>query len=296
MDTLDGMRAFARVVENGSFTGGARALGLSTALASKYVRQLEDRLGARLLNRTTRSVQPTEVGQAYYERCQRLLLEFDDLEESIGEQQGMPRGLLRVAGPRAFGEDMMVSAVGSFLDTYPDISVELQLDERMVDIVTEGYDVAVRVGELPDSSLIARHIAMYPYYICAAPAYLQAHGTPQTPEELVGHRCVVNAAISPTNQWQFVMNGKKSQIAVPAQAKVNTARAVATLVRAGQGIGLCLHSTVSDDLESGRLVRLLRKFEAYDRNVYAVYPHSLHLSAKVRVFVDHLLETYAAYR
>ena len=296
MDTIDGMRAFARVVETGSFTEAARRLGISTALASKYVRKLESRLGAQLLNRTTRSVSPTEVGRAYWDRCSRILNDFEELEDSVADQHGQPRGQLRIAGSRAFGEDMLVPAIGSFLEGYPEISVDLQLDERMVDIVAEGFDMAIRVGDLQDSSLIARRIAAYPYYICASPEYLAAHGEPNTPQDLLGHRCIINTGITPTNQWQFQINGQTSQVTVPATVRVNTARATATLVNAGRGIGLCLYSTVKDDLESGRLVRVLRKFEAYDRSVYAVYPHSQHLSGKVRAFVEHLLETFAADR
>lgn len=296
MDTIDGMRAFARVVETGSFTEAARRLGISTALASKYVRQLESRLGAQLLNRTTRSVSPTEVGRAYWDRCSRILNDFEELEDSVADQHGQPRGQLRIAGSRAFGEDMLVPAIGSFLKEYPEISVDLQLDERMVDIVAEGFDMAIRVGDLQDSSLIARRIAAYPYYVCVAPDYIAAHGEPKTPQDLLGHRCIINTGVNPTNQWQFQINGQTSQVTVPATVRVNTARATATLVKAGRGIGLCLYSTVKDDLESGRLVRVLRNFEAYDRSVYAVYPHSQHLSGKVRAFVDHLLTTFAEYR
>lgn len=296
MDTIDGMRAFARVVETGSFTEAARRLGISTALASKYVRQLETRLGAQLLNRTTRSVSPTEVGRAYWDRCSRILSDFEELEDSVADQHGQPRGQLRIAGSRAFGEDMLVPAIGSFLEGYPEISVDLQLDERMVDIVAEGFDMAIRVGDLQDSSLIARRIAAYPYYICASPEYLAAHGEPNTPQDLLDHRCIINTGVTPTSQWQFQINGQTSHVTVPATVRVNTARATATLVKAGRGVGLCLYSTVIDDFESGRLVRVLRKFEAYDRSVYAVYPHSQHLSGKVRAFVEHLLTTFAEYR
>ena len=296
MDTIVGMKAFARVVESGSFTEAARRLGISTALASKYVRQLESRLGAQLLNRTTRSVSPTEVGRAYWERCNRIITEFEELEDSVADQHGQPRGQLRIAGSRAFGEDMLVPAIGSFLENYPDITVDLTLDERMVDIVAEGFDMAIRVGELADSSLIARRVAAYPYFICASPKYLDANGTPKTPQDLSAHSCIINTGISPANQWQFAINGQKTQITVPPSVRVNTARATATLIKAGRGIGLCLYSTVKDDLASGDLVRVLRNFEAYDRSVYAVYPQSRHLTGKVRAFVDHLLATFAQYR
>lgn len=287
------MKAFARVVESGSFTEAARRLGISTALASKYVRQLESRLGAQLLNRTTRSVSPTEVGRAYWERCTRIISEFEELEDSVADQHGQPRGHLRVAGSRAFGEDMLVPTIGSFLEHHPEISLDLTLDERMIDIVAEGFDVAIRVGDLADSSLIARRIADYPYYICASPDYLETNGTPKTPQDLLAHNCIINTGISPANQWQFAINGQKTQVTVPPNVRVNTAQSTATLVKAGRGVGLCLYSTVKDELASGALVRVLRNFEAYDRSVYAVYPHSQHLSGKVRAFVDHLLAAFA---
>ncbi|MDG2244150.1 MAG: LysR substrate-binding domain-containing protein [Rhodospirillaceae bacterium] len=296
MDTIDGMKAFARVIESGSFTKAARRLGISTALASKYVRQLETRLGAQLLNRTTRSVRPTKVGQAYWERCNRILSEFDELEDSVADQHVRPRGQLRIAGSRAFGEDMLVPAIGVFMESHPEITVDLTLEERMVDIIAEGFDVAIRAGELADSSLIGRRIASCPYYICASPEYLTEHGTPNTPQDLVDHRCIINTGITPANDWQFSINGQKSQVTVPSTVRVNAARSTATLVKAGQGIGLCLHSAVKDDLESGALIRVLRKFEAYDQSVYAIYPKSHHLSGKVRAFVDHMLATFADYR
>jgi DNA-binding transcriptional LysR family regulator len=180
MDTIDGMRAFARVVETGSFTEAARRPSISTALASKYVRQLESRLGARLLNRTTRSLSTTEVGRAYWDRCTRILKDFEELEDSVADEHGEPRGQLRIAGSRAFGEETLVPAISSFLERYPEISVDLQLDDRTVDVVAEGFDIAIRVGDLQDPSLIARRIAAHPHYMCASVDYLAAYGEPKT--------------------------------------------------------------------------------------------------------------------
>ncbi len=292
MDTIDGMRVFTQVVALGSFSAAARKLGISKALASKYVGELEKRLGARLLNRTTRKLSPTEVGRAYDPRCRSILGELDELVEAVKDQHGEPRGLLRVAGLRAFGEDLLVDAVAAFAERYPEIMVDITLDERPVDIVAEGFDVAIRVRELEDSAMIARRLAAYPYFICASPAYLDRAGTPSTPRDLAHHDCVVLTPISPTSQWTFRIDGQKTLVAVAARARVNTARAAATLVRRGLGIGLCLYSTVNEDIKAGRLVRLLRAYEAYDRNVYAVYPHSRHLSGKVRLFVDFLLDRF----
>lgn len=292
MDTIDGMRAFAHVMESKSFTAAARKMGISPALASKYIGQLEDRLGTRLFNRTTRSVHPTEIGSAYYIKCKKILQDFNEMEESVTDQSTEPKGLIRIAAPRAFGEDMLVEAVADFMVLYPDILIDLVLDERRVDIIAEGFDMAIRLDELRDSGLIARKIMNFPYMICASPTYLSHHGVPQHPNDLPHHQCIINTPISPTGQWQFLLEGKKKMISVPPRARVNTAHATATLTRQGLGIGLCLYSTVKDDLAAGRLVRLLEPFEAYDRTIHALYPHSQHLSRKIRVFVDFLLNRY----
>lgn len=287
MDTLIGMRVFATVVEAGSFSGAARRLGISNALASKYIAQLEGRIDARLLNRTTRKVNPTEVGRAYYQRCVDIIERIDELEDAIQLQTGTPRGHLRIAGPRIMGEEVLADCVNDFLARHEQITVDLALEERRVDIVAEGFDVAVRIGALEDSSLIARRVASYRYVLCASPDYLKKTGRPEHPSHLAGHICIVNAAISPTNRWEFLVDGKPTSITVKPRARVNAARPIRNMVAAGHGIGLCLLPTVEDDIAHGRLVRLLKDFEAYDRGVYVVYPHSRHLAAKVRAFVDH---------
>ncbi|WP_422026438.1 LysR family transcriptional regulator [Pyruvatibacter mobilis] len=290
MDTLEAMRVFAAVAEEGSFSGAARRLGMSKALASKKVGQLEEQLGVRLLNRTTRHVGLTEIGAAYRERCAALVAEVDEAHDMVRSRHGAPRGVLRVAAPRAFGEDVLTPALASFLARYPDITVEITLDERRVDIIGEGYDVAVRVDDMPDSSLIIRKITDFPYKICASPAYLEKAGYPQYPDDLASHTCIVLPAISPTAQWQFRVEGEVKRVTVPSRVRINTARGVATLVRQGMGIGLCLWSSIREDLEAGRVVEVLAEYNGYERAIYAAYPHSRHLSGKVRAFVEHLIE------
>lgn len=295
MDTIDGLRVFARVMETGSISAAASGLDMSKALASKYLAQLEARLGARLVNRTTRRLSPTEVGRAAYVRCRSILEAVEDMQATVSAEHGEPRGLLRAAAPRAFGEDMLMGAVAGFMARYPDVQVDIALEERLVDIVGEGFDVALRIGALQDSSLIARRITPYPYMICAAPAYLDRAGMPQVPGDLAQHAgIVIGTTVAPTGQWRFVIDGKTVQVPIPVRARVSTARAAATLVRAGLGIGLCLYSTVADDLAAGRLVRLLQPYDAYaQRSVYAVYPQGRHLPAKVRGFVDFLVWYFA---
>ena len=292
MDTLECMRVYARVVDAGSFSEAARRLGISKALASKYVGQLEQRLGVCLLNRTTRKLTPTEVGSAYYARCARIVGEVEELEGSLQADRATPRGHLRVAGPRIFGEDALVGCVTAFLEEHPAVTVDLVLEERTVDIVAEGFDLAVRIGELADTRLIARRITSYRYVLCASPDYIAPAGAPTTPEALAGHACIVNSAISPTNQWQFVVDGERRSVSVRPRIRVNCARPIRALALAGYGIGLCLLPTVRKDIAAGRLVRLLEGYEAYDRIVYAVYPPSRHLPGKLRAFLDHLVNHF----
>ncbi len=293
MDTLDGMRTFAEVAAVGSFSEAARRLGISKALASKYVGQLEERLGSRLLNRTTRKVSLTEVGRAYLLRARVILDEVAELEESVQMEQGRPRGLLRIAGPRVLGEEFLVGEVGRFLERYPDITVDLMLEERWVDIVQEGFDLAVRIGQLQDSAMVARKIADYRYVICAAPGYLAAREAIVRPADLARHAAVVNAVLAPSNQWDFLVRGRVQRVSVTPKIRVNADRSARELVRAGHGVGLCLLPGVKADLEAGRLVRLLEPYEAYARPVSVVYPHARMLSGKARAFIDHLVRAFA---
>ena len=290
MDTLEAMRVFAAVAEQGSFSAAARQLGMSKALTSKKVAQLEEHLGVRLLNRTTRHVGLTETGAAYRERCTALVAEVDEAHDMVRSRHGAPRGTLKIAAPRAFGEDILIPALPSFMDTYPDITVDLTLDERRVDIISEGYDLAVRVDDMPDSSLIIRKVTDFPFLVCAAPDYLVTHQPLEHPNDIAAHTCIVLSSVNPTGHWNFIIDGEVGRIQAPARVRVNTARGVATLVRAGMGVGLCLWSTVEQDLSAGRLVRALEDYEFYDRSIYVAYPHSRHLSGKVRVFVDHLID------
>ncbi|HEX6111209.1 MAG TPA: LysR family transcriptional regulator [Geminicoccaceae bacterium] len=294
MDTLESMRVFAGVVDAGSFSEAARRLGISKALASKYVGQLEQRLGVCLLHRTTRKLTPTELGIAYYARCARIVGEIEELEGSVRAGHATPSGHLRIAGPRIFGEDALVGCVTAFLEKHPAVTVDLVLEERTVDIIAEGFDLAVRIGELADTRLIARRITSYRYVLCASPDYVARAGVPQTPEALAGHACIVNSAISPTNQWQFLIDGERRSVGIRPRIRVNCARPVRALALAGYGIGLCLLPTVREDIAAGRLLRLLEAQEAYDRLVYAVYPHSRYLPAKLRAFLDHLVDHFRA--
>lgn len=296
LDLLSWMRTFVAAVETGSLTAAGRKLGQSPALSSKYLSKLEEHLGVRLMHRTTRALKLTEEGEVYASRARTLLTELDELEEALAARQSEPKGTLRVAGPRAFGVDRLSDAVAEFMKTYPQVMVELDLHERMVDVVTEGYDLAIRITALEDSSYIARRIARYPYHVVAHKDYLANRGLPQHPNDLRHHDCINLTAITPTAQWRFQDKGKPFTVPVRVRARTNTARSAAKFVEAKLGVGLCLDSTVAEGLEDGRLVPLLEQYSAYDRSVYAVYPTTKHLSTRVRRFVDFLLDYFKAAR
>lgn len=287
------MRSFSAVVASGSFTAAAARLGISKALTSKYVGQLEERLGVRLLNRTTRQLNVTEAGEAYYLRCRRLLEEFDELEGAIKHQQQAPQGRLVVAAPATFGEMYLTPAVAEYLEEQHRVSVELVLADRFVNIVEEGFDLAVRIGALADSSLIARRLAPARIVACAAPAYLERNGAPAHPQDLRSHSCVIDTNFRSANQWPFQRNGQHFNVKVEGRFRVNNARAAREMILAGHGIGLCPTYVVGAALRDGRLRLVLGDFDIFELGVYAVYPHYRHLAAKVRSFVEFLAQRFA---
>jgi DNA-binding transcriptional LysR family regulator len=292
MDVLTGMRTYAAVVAAGSFTAAADRLGISRALASKYVAQLEEHLGVRLLNRTTRTLSVTEAGRAYYQRCRQVLDDIDELEAAVGDQQAVPRGRLRVAAPITFGERYLARAVADFLAEQPDVSVELVLADRFVNIVDEGFDLAVRIGDLADSGLVARRVAPVRIVACASPDYLARAGTPAHPDELVSHDCIVDSNFRAGDNWSFQDRGRRFSVRVKGRFLVNSALAVREMLLAGQGIGLCPTYAVGDDIADGKLKIILADHEAHDYGIYAVYPHNRHLASKVRVFVEFLVRRF----
>lgn len=286
MDTLTAMRTFVAVVRAGSFTAGAEQLGISTALASKYVGRLEDRLGVRLLNRTTRSLTLTEDGAAYLDRASQVIDEFDQLEAAVQNRAAAPSGRLVISAPVTFGEEYLTMMVAAFLETYPEISIELQLTDRFVSLVDEGVDVAIRIANLTDSSLIARRLAPARIVVCASPSYLEQHGVPATPEDLQAHRSIVDTNFRGGSAWTFSIGGKQLSTKVQGQFSVNSARAVRQMLLQGAGVGLIPTYAVGEDLRAGRLRVLLEEYEALDLGIYALYTHNRHLAPKVRAFID----------
>ncbi|MEQ8689381.1 MAG: LysR family transcriptional regulator [Pseudomonadales bacterium] len=294
MDTIDGMRTFVAVVKEGSFTSAAKRRDMSTALASKYVSQLEDQLGVRLLNRTTRSLTLTEIGTVYFERCQQLLDDFDELEATVQDRDAAPRGTLIVSAPVTFGEMYLTDAMALFLAQHQEVRIDLRLTDRLVNLVEEGVDVAIRITELADSSLIARRLAPARVVVCASPEYLKRHRVPQRPDDLLEHCCIVDTNFRSGSLWQFIEDGGYKTINVDGRFTVNNAESVRRMLLADVGIGLIPTFAVGPDIREGRLEILLEEYEGSDLGLYAVYAHSRHLAAKVRAFVDFAVGSFGS--
>jgi DNA-binding transcriptional LysR family regulator len=291
MDTIEGMRTFVAVASQCSFTGGAKQLGVSTKLASKYVRQLEEHLGAQLFHRTTRSVSLTETGQAYLERCIPLLDQFDELESVVQERQSELAGPIRITAPTGFGSHELVQALYPFQQQHPKVTIDLQLSDHVVSVVEGGFDLAIRFGALEDSALIARKLLDMRMVVFASPEYLSTNGIPIHPSELVQHNCLLQkTSIDPEN-WRFRIDNEITSYRVHGSFKANSPRAVAQMARDGLGIGLCPYYTVAPFLKEGELSILFEEYEATVLGLYAVYPPSRHLTARIRALIDHLVDT-----
>lgn len=293
MDTLDGMRAFAAVARDGSFTGAAKRLKWSTKLVSKYVGQLETRLGSQLFNRTTRSVSLTDLGAAYLGRVVPLLEQFDELEDVIQERQSELAGPIRLTAPTAFGAQNLILALRPFLAAHPKVTLDMHLNDQQVALVEEGFDLAIRLGRMNESTLVARRLMDMRLVTCAAPAYLAERGTPGHPKALVTHNCLVQlASLDPFN-WRYRIDGEEMSIRIPATHQANSPKAVTEMAVGALGIARCPFYVVEPHLETGALTLLFEDFEEEPFGVYAVYPPNRHLTARVRALIDHLAKAFS---
>ena len=288
------MRAFVTVAGEGSFTGAADRLGRSTRLVSKQVAQLEERLGARLFNRTTRSVALTAVGRAYLDRCRPLLSDFDALEASVREQQTELTGAIRMTAPTAFGSQRLLPLLAAFLEAHPRIELDLRLSDVPLALIDEGLDLALRIGVPVDSTLMARRLVTMPTVLCAAPAYLEQRGTPSTPADLTEHECLINSNQRSPNSWRFGSGAAAATVTVSGRFAVNAPSATARMAVQGLGIARCPLYQVAPELAAGTLVRLLPDLEDETPGVYALYPYNRFLTARVRALIDHLAELLSA--
>lgn len=291
---LDDLSVFVAVARAGSFTAGADALGISTSYASKRVRRLEDALGRRLLNRSTRALTLTPEGQAYLERCGPALDEIEDAGRALVDPDDAPRGLLRVTVPLSLGLRRVAPLVGTYLQRYPQASIDIDFSDRTVDVVSEGFDLAIRAGPLQDSDLIARRIGGFPLYLVASPDYLARRGVPRTLQDLIGHDCMIYTLARGRRAWTF--DGPDGPVVVPLKGRMtaNNGDALAQAAAAGLGIGLEPSFIVADMLASGQLVRVLPDLPGPMAPVWAIYPESRLLSPKVQRFVELVQEDLAA--
>jgi DNA-binding transcriptional LysR family regulator len=288
------MAVFAKVVEAESFTAAASSLGMSKSAVSKTISALEDRLGARLLNRTTRRLALTEVGRAFYERCARVVAEAEEAELAVTRLQEVPRGVLRINAPVSFSILHLGPALADFMSRYSELAVEIDAVDRFVDLIEEGYDIAVRIASsLPDSSLIARRITDNEMVICASPPYWDMVGRPVTPRDLTRHTCFTYAYASSPNEWPFVgQNGERLAIRVHGRLHTNNGDLALDAALSGLGVTRLPRFICGPYLAGNRLEQVLQNWMPAPNGIFAVYPHNRHLSAKVRVFVDFLVERF----
>ena len=292
MDTLTAMRLYCAVVENGSLAAASRSLGISPSVVSKQLSRLEDRLGARLLNRTTRRISVTEVGSAYFDRCKRIIADVDEAEAAVSLSHMAPRGLLKITAPTTFAHRHVTPHLPQFIELYPEVSVQVQVNDRIADLVDEGLDLAIRIAHLKDSSLIARRLAPNHRSIVATPDYLKRRGIPECPDDLLEHDLVTWGEGNPINDWHFVVNGREQVIRTRSTVTINNGDSILTAVLAGGGLAMLASFMTGEYVRSGRLLPVLDEFVCEDVPIYAVYPSTRHLSPKVRAFVDFLARTY----
>ncbi len=286
MDKLTSMQVFVRVAKSGSFAVASDEMGISRAMATKHIKHLENKLGVRLLNRTTRRLSITEVGNAYLERCLEILDQVEETEVAITQLQTEPRGTVKISAPPFFGTYHLTPAISDYIEIYPDVNFEIVLKAGAPDLIEEGLDVAIRLDPLPDSSLIARKLADSALVVCASPGYLDKIGRPETPNELERHNCLVNWSLPPYDIWNFKQQSDESSIKVSGTIQASVAGAVRLAALNGSGLVNLPTYMVGKDLQREDLEAVLTDYEPSSLDIHAVYPHRKHLSAKVRTFVD----------
>lgn len=289
MDTLTRIRAFIDVVEAEGFSAAARKVGRSKALLSKYVRELEDDLGALLLNRTTRQFSLTEAGHTYFRTASDILKEIDNLADLVREGSKDLKGRIRVSAPRTFADAAIGRSLIEFAAAHPDVTLEIISDDRFVDLVEEGYDVAIRITRLEDSGLIARKLASFSLIACASPEFLEKHGPITHPSQLADVPCVVDTNGRFLNNWRFENpDGSAFTVTVKGRLEVNSPLTAMRAAEAGLGVAILPDFIFKERQPVGTLVPILEDYLSTDRGIYAIYPHRRYLPAKVRAFVDFL--------
>ena len=293
MDRLGTMEAFVAVVETGSFSAAAQRLRSSKSLVSRQVAALEAELGARLFQRTTRSLTLTEEGRGYHAQVVRILGDIAEANAAVTNLQAAPRGKLRISAPMSFGYLHLAPAVPDFLARFPEVEIDLIMNDRYVDLIDEGVDLAVRLGRLSDSSLIARKLAPIRRAVCGTPDYFKAHGMPRTPEDLKQHRCLCYSNLAVADEWRFVRaDGSPWPVEVSGRLRADNGDALREAALKGLGLVYLPTFITGRDLQAATMVSVLTEYVPQDGGLHAVYPHARHLSPKVRAFIDFLAERF----
>ncbi|MGD9603569.1 MAG: LysR family transcriptional regulator [Gammaproteobacteria bacterium] len=293
MNLLSAMIAFRHVAETASFSAGGARVGRTKTAMSKLVAELERHLGVRLLQRTTRRVTLTDAGRNYLSRCTQILTDLDELHGEMRDAQAALRGTLRITAPQAFGERHLVPALAAFARREPEVKLELQLTDRFVDLVEERFDLAVRIGELTDSSLVARRLSDMRIVLCASPDCLARHGSPATPDALARLPCIIDSNLRTPRQWGFMQEGRRITVPVDGAFVVNSLGAVLQLAQAGHGFALLPDFVVRAELRAGTLVPLLAHALPPPLGIHAVFPHRRYVTRRLTVLVDHLAAAFA---
>ena len=288
MRDLNDMVTFARVVEAKSFSEAAKRMKASKSRVSKAITKLERELGVRLLNRSTRGLSLTEVGAAFYEHCRRIIEEAEEATQLVTQLHSEPRGVLKVSTSVAFGTLHIAPALPEFLARYPDLGVDMTITDRLVDLVEEGYDVAIRIVHEPALNFVARELAPVHRVVCATPDYFKRHGVPQTPEDLRQHNCLHYTHFSAQGEWHFTSRRGPISVPLSGNLRINDDEALSQAVLGGLGIALLPTFIIGQELQSGRLQAVLSDYVPLERRIFAVYLQSIHLPAKVRAFIDFL--------
>jgi DNA-binding transcriptional LysR family regulator len=291
MDKLRSMEVFVAAVDAGSFAAAAERCGMSAVMVGKHIRALEQMLGAALLTRTTRRQALTEIGRRYVDQCRSILAQIDEAQSLAESMRAAPRGLLKVTAPVSFGAQWLSPAITDYLRAHPDVTVDLSLNDRTVDLVEEGFDVAVRIGPLPDSTLVARPLRPYGMAICASPAYLKKHGKPRTPADLARHECLEFTGWLPRARWKL-KGERDGRLVRPGRFRANSTAALRMAALSGFGIVMQAEVILSDDIAAGRLVPLLRDYLPAPRPMHVVYSRDRRATPKLTTFVDFLLERF----
>ena len=288
MDKLNAISVFCKVIETQSFTQAANQQNISVAMASKLVSQLEEHLKTRLLQRTTRKIVPTEAGMLYYQRCQAILLDLSEADSSISNMATSLQGNLLISVPRDFGLLYISPNLPKFIEPHPNLHVEIEFEDKRVDLVAEGYDLALRIGYMQDSSLVARKISSAPMHFVASPSYLEARGIPLTPDDLEYHQGLLYKSSLNQVHWQSTKTNQIQRYKIQSKVVSNNGMALLEMTKAGLGISNSPSFFVKDALASGELVEILSEYKQKPLDIYVVYPNRRHLPAKVRVFIEFL--------